>query len=138
MSSIEDVFRKYFSNLEIQLPHDSFEKMEGGTLRKRSTHVTYAFGSDDKGRYVSAYASNRFVWGATHIRIYEDGEVIELPGLRDFTMHRSNETSEERNKIEEDYERHNKMVFEMLEKEGIKQIWDSELLKMCEKFKKLD
>lgn len=136
MDNIKKEFDLRFANFDMTLPEDSLEKMEGGDVYKKGVSVTYAFGSDEKGRHLNVYAQSRFVWGAIHIRIYDTGDVVELPGLSDVVIYHSNATQEEIDGIKNNLRKHDDMVYEMLEKEGIKQIWDKKLDKFCEELEK--
>jgi hypothetical protein len=80
LKTIQKVFRDSFRSLDLILPLENLRERKPGSLRYGSGRIIFVFG-DEKGReYLEYYAHHR-IGGDSHVRIYEDGEVVVLPEL---------------------------------------------------------
>jgi hypothetical protein len=67
-----------------------------GVLAGHGWHIQYVIREDAAGMYLEYYAENRFVWGASRVRIHADGRIeANLPTLLPFTVIRRGEDPEE-------------------------------------------
>ena len=103
-----------FRTLEITLPEEDLRKAkwihpEAGWL------IQYCFGKDDNGEYLDYYAAHRMTEDC-HVRIYQDGQVEQLPALYGIRIVKKD--PEEDKRLEEEYYRHNREVTRMLARKG--------------------
>jgi len=113
--TIQDTFSKHFTHWHITLPEENIRKKESGYIQKAGWLIQFCFGKDEKGEYLDYYAAHRMT-DDCHVRIYENGEVINLPALVSFR--RISQDPEEDKKLEEEYFRHNQEIARMLVDKG--------------------
>jgi hypothetical protein len=80
----------------LTLPSSKLRPGASGGLPGHRWHIQYVIREDAAGMYLEYYAENRFVWGASRVRIHADGRIeANLPTLEDFTVIRRGEDPEE-------------------------------------------
>lgn len=132
--SIETVFNWEYEKYGIKLPEGAVEKMQKGKIKENPWNIYFVFGEDNKGKYIQYYATNRFT-NDGHMRIYENGETVELPAYWDMIFYGGNTTFEEAEKKNME---HNEIVLEMLKKDGIKALMDEDCQEFLESLRELD
>ena len=81
MKLIKDFFDEYFSNWEIKFPHENLNERLSGYINHHGWLIQYCFGVENGIEYMDFYACHRMT-ADRHIRIYENGEMIDLPAYR--------------------------------------------------------
>jgi hypothetical protein len=80
----------------LTLPPSKLRPGVSGGLAGHGWHIQYVIREDAAGIYLEYYAENRFVWGASRVRIHADGHIeANLPTLLPFTVIRRGEDPEE-------------------------------------------
>lgn len=115
MKEIADTFAKHFSHWQITLPEKNLKKRCSGFIHDAGWLIQYCFGEDENGEYLDYYATHRMT-DDSHVRIYEDGEIEDLPTLEGLLL--LSDDPEEANKIREDHDRHNREVVAILVNKG--------------------
>lgn len=132
--SIENLFNLKYIGTGIKLPEDAAEKGKG-IIENGPTLIYYAFGEDEKGKHLNVYSTNRFCWGADHFRIYENGKEMDMPSEQDIILLPPDYTQEEEERKMEEMQKHNRSVYELLEKEGIRELMDMEFISFMDSMK---
>lgn len=114
LPTIRTIFKERFINFDIFLPDDDVMNRTSGTITKRSWMVKYRFGKEGDREFCEYYANTRFVSGDEHVRIYEDGEQVDLPSLCTGFFCKPGHEEEARKKHQEEYRK----IFEELTGEG--------------------
>ncbi|MBC7350530.1 MAG: hypothetical protein H5U05_11255 [Candidatus Aminicenantes bacterium] len=115
MKTIQNIFNKHFAHWQITLPEENVRKKESGYIQKAGWVVQFCFGKDEKGEYLDYYAAHRMT-DDCHVRIYENGQAINLPALVSFR--RVSQDPEEDKKLEEEYFRYNRGIAQTLIDKG--------------------
>ena len=118
MGMIKETFDSLFEEWEVELPHGSVEDRLPGALQQTdgSGLIRYAFGSDQRGTYLEFYSFHRIA-GDGHARIYEDGEIEDLPTLQ--TMVLLSDDPEENERREAAMHENNRQLLADLEEKGL-------------------
>lgn len=132
--SIENRFNLKYLHYGIKLPEDAAERGKG-IIEKGPVLIYYAYGKDDDGKHLNVYSTNRFCWGANHIRICENGEEIHLPSEQEIILLSTDCTQEEEDRKYAEMLDHDKKVMELLEKEGIKELMDVQFVSFMDSMK---
>jgi hypothetical protein len=119
MGKLEDYISEVLKELGVEAPPDGFQNRQAGELRFRSWDVKYVFGKDGRGEYFEFYATNKFMWGAHHLRIYESGEKKSFPSTRDVVFYSEDATEEQKKRTEEENAEYNHRVVNDLKKAGL-------------------
>ena len=90
MELIKKEFNKYFSNWNIKLPEEDLDKRCRGFIQDSGWLIQYCFGKERELEYLDFYAAHRMT-DDRHHRIYENGEIKDLPSLDSFYLADSEE-----------------------------------------------
>lgn len=85
MKLIAETFNSRFDHWGIVLPEEDMQNRSGGYIQNAGWLIQYCFGNDDHGEYLDYYAAHRMT-DDEHVRIYEDGQVKNLPALRSMRL----------------------------------------------------
>jgi|688.fasta_scaffold535432_2 hypothetical protein len=78
-------FSRDFSNWAIRLPEEDVAQRRRGRINAEGWAIWYLFGNDDRGEYLDYYAAHRMT-DDRHVRIYADGERVDLPTIQSFRV----------------------------------------------------
>jgi len=115
MKLITETFNSRFDHWKIILPEEDIENRTSGYIQQAGWLIQYCFDRDDHGDYLDYYAAHRMT-DDEHVRIYEDGQVEDLPALR--SMRLVSEDPEEDKRLEEEYYLENQKIAKMLALKG--------------------
>ena len=118
ISRIKKLFEEHLEAWEVVLPDDAVANKTPGSVRQKngSGLVRYVFGSDSKGDYLEYYSFHR-IWGDSHARIYESGEIEHLDTLATMYVVSDDPQEAERNKAK--MHEHNTKLMSDLEESGL-------------------
>lgn len=114
METIAETFANRFAHWNITIPKENLENRENGFIQEAGWLIQYCFGVDN-GEYLDYYAAHRMTEDS-HVRIYQDGQVEQLPALYGIRIVKKD--PEEDKRLEEEYYRHNREVTRMLARKG--------------------
>jgi len=122
MNNIKKSFSKYFENWSIEISQNDINERKNGYINKSGWLIQYCFGNENDIEYLDYYASHRMT-NDRHIRIYENGEIKNLPTLRESYLVDTPEPEPIKSqKLKENgkeaFEKYNKEVSEMLINKG--------------------
>jgi len=83
LGKIKLLFAEAFATWAISLPEETVAKRLRGKICKAGWAIWFLFDSDAKGEYLDYYAAHRMT-NDRHVRIYEDGQVEDLPAIPDL------------------------------------------------------
>lgn len=110
-----EIFNKRFSHWNIVLPEEHIKYMRKGYIQKAGWLIQYCFGNDKEGEYLDYYAAHRMT-DDSHVRIYNNGKVENLPALQG--MYLTSEDPKEAKRLEEEYFIRNRKITEILAEKG--------------------
>ena len=118
MSLIKEQFEKHFEAWGVELSDDAIANKTPGSSRQKegSGLVRYVFGTDPKGDFLEFYSFHR-IWGDSHGRIYESGELEHLDTLA--TMYIVSDDPEETERNKNEMHEHNLQLRDDLEGSGL-------------------
>ena len=73
-------FHRLIMNEKIMIPKSDLINRSSGFIEKRGWLIQYCFGQENGLEYMDCYDSHRMTSDG-HVRIYENGEIKELPTL---------------------------------------------------------
>lgn len=114
LPNIRNIFKERFINFDILLPDLDVINRTSGTIMKRTWMIKYRFGKEGEREYCEYYANTRFVSGDEHVKIYEDGEQVDLPSLSSGYCYKPGKEEEARIEYEKEYQK----IFQELTGEG--------------------
>ncbi len=112
---IPETFNNRFDHWEITLPEEAMENRSNGYIQQSGWLIQYCFGKDRKGEYLDYYAAHRMT-DDEHVRIYEDGQVEDLPALRSMRLVSGDPKEDKR--LEDEYYQENQKIAKMLALKG--------------------
>ncbi|MDI9435289.1 MAG: hypothetical protein QM396_04720 [Euryarchaeota archaeon] len=115
MKLIAETFNSRFDHWGIVLPEEDMQNRSGGYIQNAGWLIQYCFGNDDHGEYLDYYAAHRMT-DDEHVRIYEDGQVKNLPALR--SMRLVSKDPVEDKQLEDEYYQENQQIAKMLAEKG--------------------
>ena len=101
------------------MPDDSLANKTCGEINEAGRTIQFLFGTDDKGEFLDYYATHRMT-NDRHVRIYADGETVDLPTVSDMIVYPKGSTPEDEKRIEADYYAENRRVAELLKAKGFR------------------
>ena len=122
MELLKEKFDDYFLNWDIKLSEKIISKRSSGIIQDSGWFIQYCFGKENGIEHLDFYAAHRMT-NDRHHRIYEYGEMTNLPTLRSGYLTDTEDTeiikSEElRKNGKEAYEKYNAKVTQMLVDKG--------------------
>ena len=114
MKLIAETFNS-FDHWGIVLPEEDMQNRSGGYIQNAGWLIQYCFGNDDHGEYLDYYAAHRMT-DDEHVRIYEDGQVKNLPALRSMRLVSKDPVEDKR--LEDEYYQENQQIAKMLAEKG--------------------
>ena len=117
MDKIVDRFNRDFAHWGIRLSLDAAKERGRGKIVKAGWAIWYRFGADANGEYLDYYSAHRMT-DDRHTRVYEDGQIENLPTTR--TMYRVTDDPEENARIKARFDAQNREIAAMLTKKGFK------------------
>ncbi|HHT19465.1 MAG: hypothetical protein ACOX08_09225 [Methanobacterium sp.] len=115
MKLIAETFNSRFDHWGIVLPEEDMQNRSGGYIQNAGWLIQYCFGNDDHGEYLDYYAAHRMT-DDEHVRIYEDGQVKNLPALRSMRLVSKDPVEDKR--LEDEYYQENQQIAKMLAEKG--------------------
>jgi len=115
LQQIAQNFQEAFANWGIELPRENLSARRRGEITQAGWHIRFLFGSDEKGEYLDYYSSHRMT-NNDHMRLYESGEVEDLPALSDGFFSPSD--PEEHVRLQAEFELEEQRTAELLKAKG--------------------
>jgi len=115
MKLIANTFNKRFNHWNITLPEENIKNRSRGYIKEAGWLIQYCFGNDKEGEYLDYYAAHRMT-DDSHVRIYNNGKVENLPALQG--MYLTSEDPKEAKRLEEEYFMKNRKIAEILAEKG--------------------
>lgn len=82
-SKVKEKFEALYESWEVKLAEEKLTPGGRGKFQKHGWTFEYLIATDEKGLYLDYYATNRMT-SDSHMRIYADGSVMELPALAEM------------------------------------------------------
>jgi hypothetical protein len=97
------------------LPKEDLKLFSSGHIQSKGWLIQYCLGKNENGTYLDYYAAHRMT-DDSHVRIYSDGTLKNLPSLSSWLKLSDNPTDAK--KLKSEHDKHNQEVVEMLNKKG--------------------
>ena len=117
MEDIESIFAQHFQNWDIRLRSEDVEARQSGKLSQAGWNIEYLFGTDGDSEYLDYYATHRMT-NDRHVRIYSSGKTESLETPQEFRVFPAEADEATRQKITDDYQAHNRAIYERLREKG--------------------
>ncbi len=115
MDKIIEQFNRDFAHWGIRLPLDAVREKGRGKIIKAGWAIWYRFGVGSKGEYLDYYSAHRMT-DDRHTRVYEDGQIENLPTI--ISMYRVTDDPEENSRIRAEFYAKNQEIAAMLAEKG--------------------
>jgi hypothetical protein len=115
MENATKQFSQDFSSWAIRLPQEDVAQRRRGRINADGWAIWYLFGDDDRGEYLDYYAAHRMT-DDRHVRIYADGERVDLPTIQSFRVCSDDPAVDER--LDTEFVAENQRVAALLEAKG--------------------
>lgn len=115
MEKIASMFAEQFAHWDITLPPKSLAARSAGHIKKAGWLIQFCFGRDKKGEYLDFYCAHRMT-DDDHIRLYEDGTLVELPALSNWRITSDDPVEDKR--LQDEFDATNQKTTEALVAKG--------------------
>jgi hypothetical protein len=99
---IAEIFAERFAREDLKIPPENLRTRTPGELYEHPLHVSFSFGTDEKGDFLEYSAAHKFTQGEERARIYENGEVVQLPGDLGISVVEDREAESDLDRLSDD------------------------------------